>query len=100
MKSINLNNYFLLLYRLYKQLHMAYDINNKTGILGKTYVGSGNYLYQLNNEGYYYYDSKLNAASYNQSEQRFYVYDYLGLFRRQLKKEESLRTMCRPSDAR
>lgn len=55
----------------------AYDINNKTGVLGKTYVGSGNYLYQFNDEGYYYYDSKLNAASYNQSEQRFYVYDYL-----------------------
>ena len=55
----------------------AYDIDNKTGILGKTYLGQGNYLYQLRDDGYYYYDSKLNAASYNQSEQRFYVYDYL-----------------------
>ena len=45
---------------------------------GKTYVGTGNYLYQYNAEtGYYYYDSKLNAASYNQSASRFYIYNYL-----------------------
>jgi len=56
-------------------------------VIGKTYVGSGNYLFQYMDEttpnydnehnGYYYYDSKLNAASYNQSQNRFYVYDYL-----------------------
>ena len=65
----------------------AFDTTNKDGILGKTYVGEGNYLFQYMEEGmenydgehngYYYYDSKLNAASYNQSEERFYVYDYL-----------------------
>ena len=53
-------------------------------VIGKQYVGTGDYLFQygadpLDGEhyGYYYYDSKLNAASYNQTNQRFYVYDYL-----------------------
>lgn len=65
----------------------AYNTQTKTGIIGKNYVGSGNYLYQYmdassynydnKHNGYYYYDSGLHAASYNQSEQRFYVYDYL-----------------------
>lgn len=61
----------------------SFDSSNKSGIIGKHYLGKGNYLFQLMddpnhpNYGYYYYDSKLNAASYNQSEQRFYVYDYL-----------------------
>lgn len=51
--------------------------------IGKTYLGTGDYLFQLctdtthNHFGYYYYNSERNAASYNQSEQRFYVYDYL-----------------------
>ncbi len=53
------------------------------GVLGKTYLGTGDYLFRFENDpdsphyGYYFYDSKLNAASYNQSEKRFYVYDYL-----------------------
>ena len=53
------------------------------GVLGKTYLGTGDHLFQIMNDptdehyGYYYYDSKHNAASYNQSNQRFYVYDYL-----------------------
>lgn len=53
------------------------------GIIGKTYLGTGDYLFQYASDpehpyyGYYYYDSKLHAASYNQSDQRFYVYDYL-----------------------
>lgn len=48
--------------------------------LGKRYVGTGNYLYQYDSDssseyyGYYYYDSSKNAASYNQSAGRFYVY--------------------------
>lgn len=60
---------------------------DKTGVIGKTYLGTGNYLYQYmdssspsydnTHNGYYYYDSRLNAASYNQSNQRFYVYNYL-----------------------
>lgn len=53
------------------------------GVLGKNYLGQGDYLFQFEDDpssplyGYYYYDSKLNAASYNQSEGRFYVYNYL-----------------------
>jgi len=52
-------------------------------VMGKTYVGEGDHLFQFKDDptheyyGYYYYDSKLNAASYNQTDQRFYVYDYL-----------------------
>ena len=53
------------------------------GIIGKHYLGTGDYLFQYAETeghpyyGYYYYDSQLNAASYNQSAQRFYVYEYL-----------------------
>lgn len=53
------------------------------GVVGKHYLGEGDHLFQINTDpsseyyGYYYYDAKLNAASYNQSDQRFYVYDYL-----------------------
>lgn len=53
------------------------------GVVGKHYLGEGDYLFQFEDDptsdlyGYYYYDSKLNAASYNQSEGRFYVYNYL-----------------------
>ena len=53
-------------------------------VIGKEYVGSGDHLFQYGDDpsdgehyGYYYYDSRLNAASYNQSNERFYVYDYL-----------------------
>lgn len=53
------------------------------GILGKNYLGTGDHLFQIMSDpsdehyGYYYYDSKRNAASYNQSNCRFYVYEYL-----------------------
>lgn len=47
--------------------------------LGVTYLGKGNYLYHKvtdeNGNEYYEYDSVKNAATYNQSEQRFYVWD-------------------------
>ena len=53
-------------------------------VLGKQYIGKGDHLFQYGDDpnepehyGYYYYDSHLNAASYNKSAGRFYVYDYL-----------------------
>ena len=53
-------------------------------VVGKHYLGTGDHLFQYGADptdtehfGYYYYDSMLNAASYNQSRRRFYVYDYL-----------------------
>lgn len=61
--------------------------NPDTDVIGKYYAGEGNYLYQYmdsttanydgEHDGYYYLDARLNAASYNQSLQRFYLYDYL-----------------------
>ena len=50
---------------------------------GKEYLGEADHLFQLcedpnhSHYGYYYYNSERNAASYNQTNQRFYVYDYL-----------------------
>ena len=56
----------------------AYDHETGEGIIGKIYLGTGDHLFQYDEEsGYYYYDADLNAASYNKSEQRFYIYDYL-----------------------
>ncbi|MCD8082636.1 MAG: fibro-slime domain-containing protein [Clostridiales bacterium] len=43
--------------------------------LGVYYVGEGNYLFSVDENGYYTYDSANNAAVYNQSDERFYVYD-------------------------
>jgi len=58
--------------------------NPNREVIGKEYLGTGDHLFQYGDDpsdgehyGYYYYDSRLNAASYNQSNQRFYVYDYL-----------------------
>ena len=61
--------------------------NPGTSVIGKKYVGTGNYLFQYmdsttsnydgEHDGYYYLDARLNAASYNQSAQRFYLYNYL-----------------------
>ncbi|MBQ6877985.1 MAG: Cna B-type domain-containing protein [Oscillospiraceae bacterium] len=62
----------------------SFDPATGTGVMGKTYLGTGDFLFQYcddpaNTEyyGYYYYDSDYHAASYNRSAQRFYVYDYL-----------------------
>jgi len=68
-------------------MDLLFDPN--TEVIGKHYIGEGNYLYQYmdsttpnfdgieSHDGYYYFHSRLNAASYNQTEQRFYLYDYL-----------------------
>ena len=62
----------------------SYDPDSGDGVIGKLYLGEADHLFQFGTDpndedtyGYYYYDSELNAASYNQSNQRFYVYNYL-----------------------
>lgn len=61
----------------------CYDPATGSGVVGKTYLGTGDYLFQIMDDpadehyGYYYYDSHHNAASYNQTKGRFYVYEYL-----------------------
>ena len=63
---------------------MSYTPNPKTLLfdpqgnkLGVTYVGTADYLFQYNpTTGYYSYNSAENAAAYNQSQSRFYVYNY------------------------
>ncbi len=61
----------------------AYDPTTGEGVIGKNYLGTGDHLFQIMDDpsdehyGYYYYDSQYNAASFNQSKGRFYVYDYL-----------------------
>ena len=61
----------------------SFDPDTGSGIIGKQYLGTADHLFQYMSDpsdpsyGYYYYDSALNAASYNQSAGRFYVYDYL-----------------------
>jgi len=46
-------------------------------VAGRISLGEGDWLYSFDPEiGFYYYNSAKNAASYNQSDQRFYVYDY------------------------
>lgn len=47
-------------------------------IPGRISLGEGDWLYSFDKDiGFYYYNSAKNAASYNQSQQRFYVYDYV-----------------------
>ncbi len=71
------------LYELLFATDNEYDSTTGSGVLGKNYLGTGDYLFQIMDDpndphyGYYYYDSARNAASYNQSNSRFYVYEYL-----------------------
>lgn len=61
------------------------DFFSSEDALGKKYLGNGNNLFLYDSsgttesrgfgEGYYYYDSDYNGADYNQSQQRFYVYN-------------------------
>ncbi|MBE6707907.1 MAG: Cna B-type domain-containing protein [Ruminococcaceae bacterium] len=66
----------------------------ETKVIGKEHLGIGDHLFQLcldpthDHYGYYYYNSEHNAASYNQTDQRFYVYDYLECTRDSLNSEE------------
>ncbi len=49
-----------------------------TPYAGRHALGEADWLYSYDSTtGFYYYNSARNAASYNQSEQRFYVYDYV-----------------------
>lgn len=63
-------------------VHLLFDTEEE--VVGKHYLGKGDQLFQYGADpsdtehyGYYYYDSMLNAASYHQSNERFYVYNYL-----------------------
>ncbi len=61
----------------------SFDPETGEGVIGKNYLGEGDHLLQLMTDstdeyyGYYYYNSSLNAAAYNQTDGRFYVYEYL-----------------------
>lgn len=63
--------------------HNGFDPATGTGVIGKTYLGTADHLFQIMDDpsdphyGYYYFDSLRNALSYNQSNSRFYVYEYL-----------------------
>ncbi len=54
-------------------LGMLYDTNEES--LGVHYVGEGDYLFWVDENGYYTYDSAVSGAAYNQSDERFYVYE-------------------------
>ncbi len=54
-------------------LGMLYDKDEKS--LGVHYVGEGDYLFRIDDDGYYIYDSKVSGAAYNQTDERFYVYE-------------------------
>ncbi len=54
-------------------LNMLFDPESDS--VGVHYVGEADYLFWLNSDGYYTYNSKDAAATYNQSDERFYVYN-------------------------
>lgn len=65
-----------------KRVKTLFPESTDNTVPGVHYVGDANYLFRYDNNqlsqnyGYYYYDSKKNAAAYNQSAGRFYVYNY------------------------
>jgi fibro-slime domain-containing protein/LPXTG-motif cell wall-anchored protein len=64
------------LYKLFNpSTSSAADINSGGDVAGRTYVGTSNYLFQRDKQGYYYYDSTKNAAEYDQTAGRFYLKD-------------------------
>ncbi|MCD8395654.1 MAG: hypothetical protein LUD12_00455 [Lachnospiraceae bacterium] len=50
-----------------------YDTSGST--IGVEYLGTANYLFQIDSDGYYYFNSDEDGAAYNQSAQRFYLSD-------------------------
>ncbi len=45
-----------------------------SSVVGVHYLGVADNLFWINDDGYYTYNSKTSAATYNQSDGRFYVY--------------------------
>ena len=77
-------DYSIITYDLYSDYLADLLFDPNKDVIGKHYIGTADHLFQYGADpsdedhyGYYYYDSHLNAASYNQSDGRFYVYDYL-----------------------
>ncbi len=54
-------------------LNLLFDPDSEA--VGVNYVGDADYLFWRNDQGYYTYNSKEAAATYNQADQRFYVYN-------------------------
>ncbi len=54
-------------------MNMLFDPNSEA--LGVHYVGEADYLFWKDSDGYYTYNSKEAAATYNQTDECFYVYD-------------------------
>ncbi len=54
-------------------LGMLYDENEES--LGVHYVGEGDYLFWVDEDGYYTFDSDVSGAAYSQTDGRFYVYE-------------------------
>ncbi len=63
-------------------IDMLYSTDNSSsGTIGSYYVGESNYLFTYDEDSSFYsYDSATNAAVYQQSDGRFYVYDSAQLY--------------------
>ncbi len=56
-------------------LSVLFNTDNETNAHGVYYVGNANYLFELDDDNTYTFDSRTHAAVYNQSDERFYVYN-------------------------